>query len=81
MFYVRPHLLEIVSKENGKTFPATSLDNTAGPKVKDRIDREVGDVVQVEIDHEQYQTLKLQTGAQVHLRPRNKVCSSIRFES
>ncbi len=74
VLYVRPHLLEIVTKSNGKqSFPATIKSiNPAGPKVKVELVAAWGDLVQVEIEHERYQELKLAAGANVFLRPKEQ---------
>jgi sulfate transport system ATP-binding protein len=74
VLYVRPHLLEIVLKPNGKqTFPAKVRSiNPAGPQVKVELVAEWGDMVQVEISHDCYQTLHLETGATVYLRPKEQ---------
>ena len=74
VLYVRPHLLEIVPKPNGKqTFPATVKSiNPAGPQVKVELVAEWGDMVQVEISHERFQALHLETGAHVFLRPKEQ---------
>src|SRR6202521_2251048 len=74
VLYVRPHLLEIVLKPNGKqTFPAKVRSiNPAGPQVKVELVAEWGDMVQVEISHDRYQTLHLETGATVYLRPKEQ---------
>ena len=74
VLYVRPHLLEIVMKPNGKqTFPATVKSiNPAGPQVKIELVAEWGDMVQVEIDHERYQALHLEPGANVFLKPKEQ---------
>jgi sulfate transport system ATP-binding protein len=74
VLYVRPHLLEIVLKPNGKqTFPATVRSiNPAGPQVKVELVAEWGDMVQVEISHDRYQALHLETGATVYLRPKEQ---------
>src|SRR5580765_3386228 len=57
VLYVRPHLLEIVLRPNGKqTFPATIKSiNPAGPQVKVELVAEWGDMVLVEISHDRYQ--------------------------
>jgi sulfate/thiosulfate transport system ATP-binding protein len=74
VLYVRPHLLEIDTKPNGrKSFPATVKSiNPAGPQVKVELQAEWGDLVQVELDHERYQTLALTPGAAVFLRPKEQ---------
>ena len=74
VLYVRPHLLEIVLKPNGKqTFPATVKSiNPAGPQVKVELVAEWGDLVQVEISHDRRQALHLETGAQVFLKPKEQ---------
>jgi sulfate transport system ATP-binding protein len=74
VLYVRPHLLEIVLKPNGKqTFPATvKTINPAGPQVKVELVAAWGDMVQVELDHERYRVLHIQVGEQVYLRPKEQ---------
>jgi sulfate transport system ATP-binding protein len=73
ILYVRPHLLDIVTSPNGQTFPATIKSiNPAGPQVKVELVAEWGDLVQVEIDHERYQALRLENGASVFLRPKEQ---------
>jgi sulfate/thiosulfate transport system ATP-binding protein len=72
MFYVRPHLLEIHLQPIAKgSFAATvSHINAAGPKVKVELTTHWGDPVQVEIDHDRYQELKLERDTEVYLSPR-----------
>jgi sulfate transport system ATP-binding protein len=75
LVYVRPHSLEIVRTrpEGNHCFPATVRDiNSAGPQVKVELIAQWGDLVQVEIDHDRYQALRLAMGAEVFLRPREK---------
>ncbi len=74
VLYVRPHLLEIVTKANGtQTFPATVKSiNPAGPQVKVELVAAWGDLVQVEIDHDRYRALNLELGANVYLRPKEQ---------
>jgi sulfate transport system ATP-binding protein len=73
VLYVRPHLLEIVMQPGKQTFPATVKSiNPAGPQVKVELVAAWGDMVQVEISHERYQTLQLETGAHVFLRPKEQ---------
>jgi sulfate/thiosulfate transport system ATP-binding protein len=76
MVYVRPHLLDIHLKPNGKaSFPATITHiHAAGPKVKIELSSQWGDQLQVEIDHDRFRALGLEGGANVYLSPReNKV--------
>jgi sulfate/thiosulfate transport system ATP-binding protein len=74
VLYVRPHLLEIVLRPNGKqTFPATVKSiNPAGPQVKVELVADWGDMVQVDISHERFQTLHLENGAHVFLKPKEQ---------
>ncbi|HTY56370.1 MAG TPA: TOBE-like domain-containing protein, partial [Candidatus Binataceae bacterium] len=75
LVYVRPHLLEIERSrpEGNHCFPATVRSiNPAGPQVKVELVAQWGDLVQVEIDHDRYQSLRLAMGAEVFLRPREK---------
>jgi sulfate transport system ATP-binding protein len=76
MVYVRPHLLDIHLKPNGKaSFPATITHiHAAGPKVKIELSSQWGDNLQVELDHDRFRALALESGAHVYLSPReNKV--------
>jgi len=74
VLYVRPHLLEIVLRPNGKqTFPATVKSiNPAGPQVKVELVAAWGDLVQVDISHERFEVLHLETGAHVFLKPKEQ---------
>ena len=74
VLYVRPHLMEIVLKPNGtQTFPATVKSiNPAGPQVKVELVAAWGDMVQVEISHDRFQSLHLEPGANVYLRPKEQ---------
>jgi len=72
--YVRPHLLEISHKPNGKQAFRAAVQhiNPAGPQVKVELLSQWGDRVQVEIDHERYQALRLEKGSEVFLSPKEK---------
>jgi len=71
---LRPHLIEIISRPNGKpSFPATVTSiNPAGPQVKVELLAEWGDFVQVDIGHDRFQELALAPGAHVYLRPKEE---------
>jgi sulfate/thiosulfate transport system ATP-binding protein len=74
--YVRPHELEIVNQAADDTWPVTLAQTlTVGPNTRLEFKREgVEGTVDVELPREAYvelrQRLSLQTGSQVHLRPR-----------
>jgi len=72
MVYVRPHLLDLNLKPNGKaSIPATITHiHAAGPKVKIELSSQWGDHLQVELDHDRFRALALEAGAQVYLSPR-----------
>lgn len=73
LLYVRPHLLDIELGPNGSGnhFPATVVRiNPAGPVVKVELRALWGDMVQVELGHERFKTLRLLPGAEVFVRPR-----------
>ena len=74
VLYVRPHLLEIVMRPNGKqTFPATVKSiNPAGPQVKVELETPAGDPVHVELDHDRFRLLALRPDARVYLTPREE---------
>ncbi len=46
--------------------------NPAGPQVKVELVAAWGDLVQVDISHERFEGLHLETGAQVFLRPKEQ---------
>jgi sulfate/thiosulfate transport system ATP-binding protein len=71
---LRPHLIEIIARPNGKpSFPATITSiNPAGPQVKVELLAEWGDFVQVDIGHDRFQELALAPGAHVFLRPKEE---------
>jgi sulfate transport system ATP-binding protein len=74
--FVRPHELEIVAEADDETWPVTLGQTlTVGPNTRLEFRREGAEgFVDVELPREQYQRLKeslgLQPGAHVHLRPR-----------
>ncbi len=72
--YVRPHLLEIVTKPDGRRSIPATVDsiNRAGPQVRVDLVAESGERVQVEIDHDRFRELGLAPGARVHLRPKEQ---------
>jgi sulfate transport system ATP-binding protein len=73
LLYVRPHLLDVaLAPDNGgNDFPATLMRiNPAGPQVKLELRAQWGDLVQVEMEHERFQSLALAPGTEVFLRPR-----------
>jgi sulfate transport system ATP-binding protein len=73
LLYVRPHLLDVAlaPDDGGKDFPATLMRiNPAGPQVKLELRAQWGDLVQVEMEHERFQSLALAPGSEVFLRPR-----------
>jgi len=72
MVHIRPHLLEIELRPNGKdSFPATVKHiNAAGSRVKVELISAWEDPVRVEIDHERLRTLALRPGLQVYVSPR-----------
>jgi len=73
LLYVRPHLLDIELKANGggNYLRATVMRiNPAGPQVKVELRAQSGDLVQVELGHERFRSLKLSPGANVFLRPK-----------
>jgi ABC-type sulfate/molybdate transport systems ATPase subunit len=73
MLYVRPHLLDIELKANGRGnyLPATVVRiNPAGPQVKVELRAKTGDLVQVDLAHERFSSLGLVLGAEVFLHPK-----------
>jgi len=72
--YVRPHLMDISLKPNGKQlFVATVRHiNAAGPQVKVELETPEGDPVQVELGHDRFRQLALSPDAQVYLTPREE---------
>jgi sulfate transport system ATP-binding protein len=74
VLYVRPHLMEIVLSPNGtQNFPATVKSiNPAGPQVKVELVAAWGDLVQVEVSHDHFQSLHIDPGAKVYLRPKEQ---------
>jgi sulfate/thiosulfate transport system ATP-binding protein len=71
---LRPHLIEIIARPNGKpSFPATVTSiNPAGPQVKVELIADWGDFVQVDIAHDRLQELALTPGTHVYLRPKEE---------
>jgi sulfate/thiosulfate transport system ATP-binding protein len=71
---VRPHLLEIANERRGfQDFPATIKSvNPAGPQVKVELVAAWGDPVQVEIEHDRYESDVVHAGADVFLRPKER---------
>ena len=75
--YVRPHELEILAEAGDNTWPVTlSQTLTVGPNTRIEFRREFdGSYVDVELPRERFvrlrQTLGLNPGARVHLRPRH----------
>jgi sulfate/thiosulfate transport system ATP-binding protein len=69
---VRPHDLEIHAQPNGlPTFPATiSRILAAGPQVKIELVGRDGELVNVEMAHDRFRDMGIETGAEVHVRPR-----------
>jgi sulfate/thiosulfate transport system ATP-binding protein len=73
LLYVRPHLLDIELGPNGggDHFPATIVRiNPAGPQVKVELRAQWGELVQVEMSHDRFNSLGLLPGAEVFLHPR-----------
>ena len=73
MLYVRPHLLDIELRANGRGnyLPATVVRiNPAGPQVKVELRAKTGDLVQVDLAHERFSSLGLVPGAEVFLHPK-----------
>jgi sulfate transport system ATP-binding protein len=71
--YVRPHDLEIERRRNGApTIEAIVRHiNAVGPTVRlDLERRDTGDHLAAEISRERFQELKLETGEEVHVKPR-----------
>lgn len=70
---VRPHELELATQHNGQpSFRARVLQvNTAGPRVKVVLESRTGESVQVEIPRDRYQALRLKSGDDVYVSPKN----------
>ena len=69
---VRPHDLEIHTRPNGRpTFPARiSRILVAGPQVKIELVSHNGELVNVEMAHDRFQGLHIETGAEVYVSAR-----------
>ncbi|HKD70253.1 MAG TPA: sulfate ABC transporter ATP-binding protein [Candidatus Binataceae bacterium] len=73
LLYVRPHLLDIELKPNGSgnhLRATVTRINPAGPQVKVELRAQSGDLVQVELGHERFRSLRLSQGTEVFLRPK-----------
>jgi sulfate transport system ATP-binding protein len=70
---VRPHDLEIHTRPNGHTtFPARILRIlAAGPQVKIELVAHSGELVNVEMAHDRFQGLHIETGAEVYVSARD----------
>jgi len=71
--YVRPHDLEIERRGNGTPTVEAIVRhiNAVGPVVRlDLERRDTGDHLAAELSRERFQELKLETGEQVHVKPR-----------
>jgi len=70
---VRPHDLEIHTRPNGHpTFPARiSRILAAGPQVKIELLSHSGEEVNVEMAHDRFQDMHIETGAEVFVSPRD----------
>jgi sulfate transport system ATP-binding protein len=74
LVFVRPHLLEIEHHRNGgDNFHAKVTHiNAAGSLVKVDLITDWGAPVHVELSHRRYSSLRLKTGDEVYLRPRER---------
>ena len=70
---VRPHDLEIHTQPNGHpTLPARiARILTAGPQVKIELVSPSGEPINVEMAHDRFQGMKIETGAEVYVSPRD----------
>ncbi len=69
--YVRPHSLEIDRQGSKNSFSAIVKSiNSAGPLARIEVINDVGDLIQVEVSQERYQSLKIQKGESVFVTPR-----------
>ena len=70
---VRPHDLEIHAQPNGRpTLPARiSRILTAGPQVKIELVNKSGELVNVEMAHDRFRDMRIETGAEVYVSPRD----------
>ncbi|HTL31415.1 MAG TPA: sulfate ABC transporter ATP-binding protein [Tepidisphaeraceae bacterium] len=68
---VRPHDLEILTKPNGQSQPASIVRIlAAGSVVKVELARGTGETVHAELSHEAYRDARFHVGQPVHIRPR-----------
>jgi sulfate transport system ATP-binding protein len=70
---VRPHDLEIHTRPNGRPTLSARVSRvlTAGPQVKIELLGGGGEPIHVEMAHERFQDLHLETGSEVYLSPRD----------
>ncbi len=70
---VRPHDLEIHAQPNGRpTHPARNYRIlTAGPQVKIELVNKSGELVNVEMAHDRFRDMRIETGAEVYVSPRD----------
>ena len=70
---VRPHDLEIHTRPNGRPALAARVSRvlTAGPQVKIELLDGGGEPIHVEMAHDRFQQMHLETGKEVYLSPRD----------
>ncbi len=70
---VRPHDLEIHTQANGRPTLAARISRilTAGPQVKIELVSRSGELINVEMAHDRFQGMHIETGAEVYLSPRD----------
>ncbi len=70
---VRPHDLEIHTRPNGRPalFARISRIHTAGPQTKIELLSRAGELINVEMAHDRFQNMHIDTGAEVYVSPRD----------
>jgi sulfate transport system ATP-binding protein len=70
---VRPHDLEIHTQPNGHTTMSARIARilTAGPQVKIELLNHAGELINVEMAHDRFQGMRIETGAEVYVSPRD----------